>query len=75
MDRRLYALRLVGVGFYIVVCLLSGTFGGMWLDGKLNTRPLFVLLGLFLGLAVAAFGVYQMLLPLLSNHDNDKGKA
>ena len=61
------ALRLTGVGFFIVACILIGTFGGLWLDGKLNTEPLFMLVGLFLGLAVAGYGVYQMIRPLMDN--------
>ena len=67
MSRWLAALRLVGVGFFIGTCLLLGVFGGLWLDNKFDTKPVFMMIGLFLGLIVAAYGVYQMLLPLLQN--------
>jgi len=72
MDRWAAAFRLVGVGFFIGACILLGTFAGLWLDGKLGTKPIFTLLGLFLGLALAVFGVYQMLLPLLRNQKNEE---
>ena len=67
MDRWIAALRLVGVGFFIGACILLGTVAGLWLDTKFDTKPVFMMLGLFLGIAMAGFGVYQMLLPLLHN--------
>ena len=70
MERWIVALRLVGVGFFIGGSLLLGTLAGLWLDSKFGTRPIIMLLGLFLGLAIAGFGVYQMLLPLLDNKRN-----
>ena len=70
MDRWVAALRLVGVGFFIGACILLGTVAGLWLDTKFDTKPVFIILGLFLGLAMAGFGVYQMLLPLLDNKRN-----
>ena len=75
MNSRLTAaLRLTGVGFFIVALILGGTFAGLWLDGKLDTRPLFMIVGLLAGLAVAAYGVYQMVRPLMSNtHDKENG--
>ncbi len=71
MKRRVIALRLVGVGFFIGGSIVLGTGFGYWLDGKLNTRPIFMIIGLLLGIAVAGYGVYQMLLPLIKrNGDN-----
>ena len=74
MSRWVAALRLTGVGFFIAACILLGTFAGLWLDGKLNTKPIFMLVGLFAGLIVAAFGVYQMIRPLMDNkRDKENG--
>ena len=74
MSRWVAALRLTGVGFFIAACILLGTFAGLWLDGKLNTKPIFMLVGLFAGLIVAAFGVYQMIRPLMNNkQDKENG--
>ena len=71
MRRWQAALSIIGVGWFAGLSLLGGVLGGLWLDSRLNTQPLFVVLGLLLGFAVAAYGVYQMLLPLLRNK-NDK---
>jgi len=70
MSRWVAALRLTGVGFYIGGCIMLGTFGGLWLDNKLDTKPVFLLIGLVLGVIVAVFGVYQMLRPLLGNQQD-----
>ncbi len=66
MSRRVAALRLVGVGFFIGSSIVLGVFAGLWIDSKLDTS-LFWLIGLILGLVVAFYGVYQMLLPFTHN--------
>jgi len=67
MSRWVAALRLTGVGFFIGGSIVLGVFAGRWLDSKLNTEPILVLVGLFLGIAFAFYGVHQMLLPLIKN--------
>ena len=63
MGRWRAALRLVGMGWYVGLCLLLGVGGGLWLDNRLNTRPILVIAGLIAGLILAFYGVYRMLLP------------
>jgi ATP synthase protein I len=65
MGRWEAALRFIGVGWFIGVSILLGVLGGLWLDKKFGTGPILVIVGLFLGLAVAFYGVYRMLLPLM----------
>ncbi len=67
MEKWKLAFRLVGVGFYIGICIVGGVLGGLWLDNRFNTRPIFMLVGLILGLIIAFWGVYQMLLPIMNN--------
>jgi len=64
MNRLVAALRLTGVGFFIGGSIALGVFGGLWVDNKLDLNFLW-LVGLILGLVVAFYGVYQMLLPLV----------
>ncbi len=66
MGRWVAALRLTGVGFFIGGAIALGVFGGHWLDGRLGTG-VFWIIGLIFGIAVAFYGVYQMLLPLIGN--------
>jgi ATP synthase protein I len=42
----------------LVGSVLVGIFGGRWLDGQFGTEPLFLIIGLLVGLAA---GVYAML--------------
>ncbi|MBA7702174.1 hypothetical protein ES703_110931 [subsurface metagenome] len=70
MFRWQAALRLIGVGWFIGISILLGVLAGLWLDSKFSTKPLWVIVGLILGVIVAVYGVYQMLLPLLRNKRN-----
>jgi hypothetical protein len=60
------ALRLVGIGWYVALCITLGVVGGAWLDSKLNADPAFTLAGLFLGLLIAFWGGYRMLMDVIS---------
>jgi ATP synthase protein I len=74
MNRLAAALRLTGIGFYIAACILIGVFGGLWLDNKLATKPWFMIGGLLVGLALAVYGVYRMIRPLMSDkQDKENG--
>jgi ATP synthase protein I len=70
MGRWEVALRFIGVGWFIAISILLGVWGGLWLDGKLGTSPIMVIVGLILGLIVAFYGVYRMLLPLMRDRRN-----
>ncbi len=61
------ALSLVGIGWYIGLSIIGGMLGGLWLDNTINTKPLFVIIGLILGIIVAVYGVYLILVPIISD--------
>lgn len=68
------ALRFIGVGWFIGISIVGGVLGGLWLDSKFGTAPILVIAGLILGLVVAFYGVYRMLLPLMRNRrDKENG--
>ncbi|HET6478159.1 MAG TPA: AtpZ/AtpI family protein [Dehalococcoidales bacterium] len=73
MSRWTAALRLVGVGFFIGSSIVLGVVAGLWLDSRLNTSPALAIAGLLLGIVVAFYGVYRMLIPLLKNRKNREG--
>ena len=64
------ALRLSGLGFYIAVCIVGGIILGVWLDNILETRVVFLLLGLILGSVAAFYGTYRMVVPLFGDIDS-----
>lgn len=67
MKDRKYVLlfRLVGVGWYIALSIILPLLGGLWLDNKLGTLPLLTLSGIVLGVVLAFYGVYKMVVPIL----------
>ena len=65
MNRRLLALRLTGLGWYIATCIIGGVFGGVALDNQFGLTPLFTLLGLLFGITAAFYGLFKMIQPLL----------
>ena len=64
MSRWAAALRLTGVGFFIGSSIVLGVFAGLWLDDWLHVE-IFWIVGLILGLVVAFYGVFRMLIPFI----------
>lgn len=63
MDRStLRALGLVsGLGFAITVPMGLFAWAGLWLDGQFGTRPLFMLVGILVGLIAAGASIAELL--------------
>ena len=66
MDRRLVALRLLGLGWYVAACIVVGVVAGIFLDSRFGTKPIFTLLGVLLGTVAAFYGLYKMVSPLFN---------
>jgi ATP synthase protein I len=49
------AAPFLGLGTTLAVTVLAGVGGGYWLDGRLGTRPVFLLLGGALGVGAALY--------------------
>jgi ATP synthase protein I len=56
----------------MALSLLAGILGGLWLDNKLGTLPIFTLIGLVVGSALAFYGAYRMVQPLVGPDDDTK---
>ncbi|HSW57109.1 MAG TPA: AtpZ/AtpI family protein [Dehalococcoidales bacterium] len=74
MDKNKQTFRILGLSFFIGISIFGGIVGGLWLDRKLDTQPVFILLGLALGLIVAFGGFYRVVISLLKNNQNNKNK-
>ncbi len=61
------ALSLLGIGWYIGLSIIAGVLGGLWLDNTINTKPLFVIIGLIFGIVIAVYGVYHIVTPLIGD--------
>ncbi len=60
------AMQLMGIGWYVAVCIVGGVLIGLWLDRELGVSPALTLAGLALGLAAAGWGGYRMLQQLFA---------
>lgn len=58
------------IGFILLVTTLAGVGIGYWVDDKLATLPVFVLVGLFLGMAVGARGTWVLIKRFLASIDD-----
>jgi hypothetical protein len=58
--------RLLGIGFYVAICIAGGTGAGLLLDEALDTGKLLTILGLVLGLVMALWGGYLQLQEVLA---------
>ena len=62
-KQSLSPLAYASLGFELVVPVALLTYGGHWLDSRLGTLPLFVLIGAFLGMAVGFYSLFRRVLP------------
>ena len=65
MPGWILALRLAGLGWYVALCIVFGIAGGLWMDSKIDSSPIFMLSGTILGVVIAFYGMYKMVGPLL----------
>lgn len=57
------ALGLVsGIGFSITISIGGGVLLGLFLDDALGTEPLFLVVGILLGLVLAGYSLYRLTL-------------
>ena len=64
-EKLALVLRLLGIGWYVAMCIGGGAIGGLLLDRRLDANPLFTLAGIFLGIGIAVIGMYRMLVAVL----------
>lgn len=55
--------RYLDLGLRLTLSLLIGVVGGRWVDDKVGTSPLFLLLGLFIGITAGFLTVYRAVFP------------
>ncbi len=65
-----YALSLATqLGFLIVASIGGFILLGVWLDGVLGIRPFALVGGIIIGVALTAYEVHHLMLPLLNASD------
>ena len=59
--------RYLDLGLRLALSLLIGVVAGRWGDSKLGTSPLFLLLGLLIGITAGLLTVYRAVFPPSQN--------
>lgn len=72
MNRLPPAARLIGIGWYFAFCIVGGVGGGVLLDRVADSSPVLTVLGLLLGLVIAFYGGYHMLIEVLRANQGPK---
>jgi hypothetical protein len=67
VQRLTPAVQLLGLGSYVATCIAGGTVGGFFIDKALGTDPILTLAGLALGLVMAGYGGYRMLMDTIAD--------
>ena len=65
-------LKLVGIGWYVGICIGIGALLGMWGDDVFDIGPILTLTGVGLGLIFAISGMYRMLNAVLKNGSDNR---
>jgi len=58
------------IGFVLLVTTLAGVGLGYWADTRLGTVPLFILIGLFVGMGIGARAVWLLISRFLAQTDD-----
>ncbi len=72
LDRLPPAIQLTGLGWYLAVCIAGGIVGGALADSWLDTKPVLTLAGLFIGLGLALYGGYKILMEVIAPRKIDR---
>ena len=65
-------MQMVGLGWYVAVCIVIGVLAGLWIDSKFETSPIFLLVGTLLGVVTAFFGMYKLMAPFLQDSSQNR---
>jgi ATP synthase protein I len=57
------------IGVLLLVTTLIGVAGGYWVDQRLGTLPVFVLIGFLAGAGTGAVGIWRLITRFLARFD------
>lgn len=69
-----YANLAFSFGLTMVAAVFLGIYGGWWLDRRLGTFPVFMLLGVFLGVGVGFYNLWSELARLMEKESGKKSR-
>jgi F0F1-type ATP synthase assembly protein I len=61
-----------GIGLQFAVSIILFVFAGQWVDRRLGTGPLFLILGMFLGAGGAFYSMYRKLMAAQKEDERNR---
>jgi F0F1-type ATP synthase assembly protein I len=61
-----------GIGLQFAASILLFVYAGQWLDRRIGTGPVFLIVGVFLGGGGAFYSMYRKLMASQKGDDRDK---
>ena len=74
MDGLPPTVRLIGIGWYVAACIVFGVIGGVELDKALGLKPVLTMVGLAVGMTLAFWGGYRLLIDTLGGLTSNRKK-
>ena len=65
---------LAGMGLQFAISILLFLLAGQWIDRKLGTEPLFLILFVFVGAGASFFSIYRKLMEQQRREDEQRRK-
>ena len=62
-------------GLTLAIAVLIGFFGGRWIDTRLNTTPLFLLIGVLWGIGGSFYYLFLQVKQLQDKQNSEKDEA
>ncbi|MEX2109091.1 MAG: AtpZ/AtpI family protein [Gemmatimonadaceae bacterium] len=63
-----------GVGLQFAVAIIAFLFAGQWLDDRIGTKPVFTIVGVFLGAGAAFYNMYRKITAAQKKDDEARGR-
>lgn len=63
-------MLVTAIGIDLAICVLAGVWAGRWLDERMGSDPLFLIIGIFLGLAVGILVIIRLIKPFTEDRND-----
>ena len=62
------------LGFTVIIPIIAFILLGRYLDEKFNTAPVFILIGIILGVFLSSYGAYRMTMKVINKSKRSEEK-
>ena len=67
--------KYAGIGIQFAASIVLFLYAGQWVDRRLGTKPIFLIVGVFVGATAAFYSIYKRLMRDLKEEEAAQAKA